>query len=152
MSGDELRVGVVGADARASWAGVSPIPALGDVPGLRLAAVATRSEARAREAAAAFGAERWFSDARAMARDDAIDIVAVCVRVPAHRDLALAALAAGKAVCCEAPLGRTLAEADERTAAAATTGAPVAIGLQARRNPSLRRAAGRSPAARSAGR
>lgn len=137
----ELRVGVIGADNQASWAKLSHVPALADVPGVRLAAVATRSEESAKEAASAFGAEHWFADPFAMVRSQHIDIVSVCVRVPAHRELVLAALAAGKAVYCEAPLGRDVAEADEMTAAAAVAGAHVAIGLQARSNPAAKRAA-----------
>ena len=137
----DLRVGVIGADTKASWAKLSHIPALAELAGLKLTAVATRSKDSAWEAAAEFGAEHWFADPLAMVRSDAIDIVSVCVRVPAHRELVLAALSAGKAVYCEAPLGRDVAEANEMTAAAAKAGAHVAIGLQARRNPAARRAA-----------
>ena len=42
-----------------------------------------------------------------------IDIVSVCVRVPYHRDLVLAALAADKHVYCEWPLGRDRGQAAE---------------------------------------
>jgi predicted dehydrogenase len=99
--------------------------------------VATRNEQSAREAAEVFGAERWFSDPLAMIRDDLIDIVTVAVKVPAHRDLVLAALEAGKAVYCEAPLGRNTEEAEEMARAARSR--HTAIGLQGRLNPSLRR-------------
>jgi predicted dehydrogenase len=51
----------------------------------------------ARQAAEAFGADRWFSDPFAMIHDDHIDVVTIAVNVPAHRDLVLAALDAGKA-------------------------------------------------------
>lgn len=139
MSGHELRVGIVGADTKASWAKVSHVPAVRGLPGLRLAAVATRHRASAREAAEAFGVERWFDDPLEMVASDAVDVVAVAVRVPAHRDLVLAALAAGKAVYCEAPLGRDVGEAQEMAAAA--VGRHAAIGLQARHNPTARRAA-----------
>ena len=40
----EIRIGIVGADAKASWAKVSHIPAIKGLPGLKLAAVATRHE------------------------------------------------------------------------------------------------------------
>jgi hypothetical protein len=94
----EIRVGIVGADTKASWAKVSHVPAINGLPGVRLAAVATRSEQSAREAAEAFGADRWFSDPFAMIHDDLIDVVTIAVKVPAHRGLVLAALNAGKAV------------------------------------------------------
>jgi predicted dehydrogenase len=135
----EVRVGIVGADARASWAKVSHVPAIKGLPGLKLVAVATRNERSAREAAEAFGADRWFSDPFAMLRDDRIDVVTIAVKVPAHRALVLAALDAGKAVYCEAPLGRTVAETEEM--ASAVGALPTAIGLQGRLNPAVRRAA-----------
>jgi hypothetical protein len=135
----EIRVGIVGADARASWAKVSHVPAIKGLPGLKLVAVATRNERSAREATEAFGADRWFSDPFAMLRDDRIDVVTIAVKVPAHRALVLAALDAGKAVYCEAPLGRTVAETEEMASAVGSL--PTAIGLQGRLNPAVRRAA-----------
>ena len=135
----EIRVGIVRADARASWAKVSHVPAIKGLPGLKLVAVATRNERSAREAAEAFGADRWFSDPFAMLRDDRIDVVTIAVKVPAHRALVLAAPDAGKAVYCEAPLGRTVAETEEMASAVGSL--PTAIGLQGRLNPAVRRAA-----------
>ena len=60
MTHKDIHVGIVGANAKAGWAKLSHIPAINGLPGLKLAAVATRNGAR--EAAEAFGAERWFSD------------------------------------------------------------------------------------------
>ncbi|MBR9763214.1 MAG: Gfo/Idh/MocA family oxidoreductase [Rhodobacteraceae bacterium] len=139
MSKRKFRVGIIGADTRASWAGASHVPALQSQPRLDLAAVATRREESAREAAEVFGAGRWFSDPYAMIQDDSIDIVTVAVKVPAHRELVLAALAAGKAVYSESPLGASLAETEEMAGAAGTL--HTAIGLQGRYNPAARRAA-----------
>jgi len=139
MTQNEIRVGIVGANAEKSWAKDSHVPAIKGVPGLMLAAVATRNERSAREAAQAFGAERWFSDPFVMIQDDQIDVVTIAVKVPAHRELVLAALEAGKAVFCEAPLGSTVAEAEEMARAAGSL--HTAIGLQGRLNPAVRRAA-----------
>src|SRR3984893_7589880 len=139
MTQKHIRVGIVGADTRASWAKRSHVPAITSLPGLKLAAVATRYEQSAREAAEAFGADRWFSDPFAMMRDDRIDIVTVAVKVPAHRELVLMALSAGKTVYCEAPLGRSVAETQEM--ARAVRSHHTAIGLQGRHNPAVRRAA-----------
>ena len=44
MTQKEFRVGIVGADTKASWAKVSHVPAINGLSGLRLAAVATRNE------------------------------------------------------------------------------------------------------------
>ena len=138
MSKAKFRVGIIGADTQASWAGASHIPALKSQPSLELGAVATRRDESARAAAETFGAEQWFSDPYAMINDDAIDIVTVAVKVPAHKDLVLAALQAGKAVYSEAPLGATLTETEEMAAAAGSL--HTAIGLQGRHNPAIRRA------------
>ncbi len=134
-----IRVGIVGANANGSWAKVSHVPAINGLAGLKLAAVATRNAQSAREAAEAFGADRWFSDPFAMIHDDLVDIVTIAVKVPEHRELVVAALHAGKPVYCEAPLGRTLAEAEEMASAVRLH--HTAIGLQGRLNPAVRRAA-----------
>ena len=139
MTQEEIRVGIVGANAKAGWAKLSHVPAIKGLPGLKLAAVATRNEQSAREAAVAFGADRWFSDPVAMMCDDRIDVITISVKVPEHRELVLAALQAGKAVYCEAPLGRTVAETEEIAGAAGSL--HTAIGLQGRLNPAMRRAA-----------
>ena len=73
-------------------------------------------------------------------RAPGIDLVTVATRVPDHRDLVMAAIAAGKHVYCEWPLGRDVAEAEEMTAAARAAGVHVAIGLQLRGSPVVRRA------------
>jgi predicted dehydrogenase len=135
----EIRVGIVGANAKSSWAKVSHVPAINGLHGLKLSAVATHNEQTAREAAKAFGADRWFSDPFAMIRDERIDVITIAVKVPAHRELVLTALEAGKAVYCEAPLGRTVAEAEQMASAVGSL--HTAIGLQGRLNPAVRRAA-----------
>jgi predicted dehydrogenase len=139
MTQKQIRVGIVGANPKSSWAKLSHIPAINGLPGLKLAAVATRNEQSAREAAEAFGADRWFSDPFAVIRDERIDVITISIKVPAHRELVLAALDAGKAVYCEAPLGRTVAEAEEMASAVGSL--HTAIGLQGRLNPAVRRAA-----------
>ena len=82
-----IRVGIVGANAKAGWARVSHVPVINGLPGLKLAAVATRNEQSAREAAEAFGAVRWFSNPLAMIRDDLVDLVTIAVgaRTPRTR-------------------------------------------------------------------
>src|ERR1700739_4133931 len=139
MTQREISVGIVGANAQQSWGSVSHVPALNGLPGLKLAAVATRNEQSAREAAEAFGADRWFSDPFAMVHDERIDVVTISVKVPEHRHLVLAALRAGKAVYCEAPLGRNVDETEEMATAVGSL--HTAIGLQGRLNPTVRRAA-----------
>jgi predicted dehydrogenase len=135
-----LRVGIVGANPERGWAKEAHVPALQKLPRIKLTSVATRSEKSARAAAEAFGAEHWHSDPFALVRSSEVDIVSVCVKVPDHREILLAALDAGKHLYCEWPLGRNLEEAEELAAAAGKAGVHVAIGLQARLSPAARRA------------
>jgi predicted dehydrogenase len=55
-----IRVGIVEANAERSWAKDSHIPAINQLPGLSLSAVATRSEESPKAAAMTFGAPHWF--------------------------------------------------------------------------------------------
>ena len=106
-----LRIGFAGANAERGWAKDAHFPALKALPGLAVHAVSARTQEIADAAAAAFGAAKAFGDSLAMARDPDIDIVAVTVKVPEHRQIVLAALEAGKHVYCEWPLARDHAEA-----------------------------------------
>jgi predicted dehydrogenase len=136
-----LRVGIIGANPNRSWAKDSHIPALRSLEDVQLAAVATTSRASADAAAEAFGVGAAYDDPLALISASDIDLVSVCVRVPYHRDLVLAALAAEKHIYCEWPLGRDRAEAAEMAATARSRAVHVAIGLQAHMNPAARRAA-----------
>jgi predicted dehydrogenase len=66
-----------------------------------------------------------------------IDLVAVTVKVPHHRELVSTALAAGKAVYCEWPLGRDLDEARAMAALATQRGVRTVVGLQGRQAPAI---------------
>lgn len=133
----ELRVGLVGANPSCGWGRAAHVPAIAAAPGVTLHAVAGRSRADAEAAAQAFGAALAFTDPEDLAASPEVDIVAVAVRAPAHREIVLTGLRHGKAVDCEWPLGVNLAEAEELAAAAAAAGVPTAIGLQGRYSPCL---------------
>lgn len=137
MSADKLRVGIVGANIERGFAIAAHIPALAVLPGFEITAVCTTREASAKQAAAYLGIPLAFTDAARLAEHPDVDVVAVSVRVPAHRDVVLAALAAGKHVYCEWPLGRNLEEDRELLAAAEEAGARHLVGLQARVSPSV---------------
>lgn len=134
----KLKVGIVGASAQGSWGSRAHIPALAALDGFELSAVATTRQETADAAAQAFQVPLAFGDPRAMAEHPAIDIVSVCVRVPAHAEIVHAALAAGKHVYCEWPLGRDTAEAEQMLVGARARDVVHAIGLQARSSPLLR--------------
>jgi len=129
-----LQVGIIGASAERGWAKVAHVPAVQGLAGLELGAVATRDQPSAEKAAKAFGARAGYGDFKQLFADPDIDIVTVAVNVPAHRDLLLGAIAAGKHIYCEYPLGCDRAESEELAEAARAAGVHVAIGLQMRSN------------------
>jgi predicted dehydrogenase len=130
MSVAPLRIGIIGANPERGWARDAHLPALRALDGFVIQAVSARTQDIADAAKASFGAVSAYADSLALARDPDVDIVSVCVKVPEHRAVVLAALAAGKHVYCEWPLGRDTAEAEEMAAAAKAAGVHVAIGLQ----------------------
>jgi predicted dehydrogenase len=137
---DKIRVGIVGATVTqggSGWGANAHVPALKALPAYELTAVCTAHEDTAKASAAAFGVQRAFHRFDEMAAHPEIDLLVVCVRVPGHRDLVLAGLQAGKAVCCEWPLGRTLAEAEEMLGLARQRALPTIVGLQARSDPAI---------------
>lgn len=67
---------------------------------------------------------------------DAVDVVWVCTPTSSHREVAAAAAAAGRAVMCEKPLGRDLAEA--AAVGAALSDVPHRVGLVLRCAPVFR--------------
>ena len=135
-----LGVGIIGASAERGWAKLAHVPAIQQVAGLEVAAVASGSQAKADAAAKAFGVKSGYADGKDLIHDPSVDIVTIAVKVPDHRELVLAALGAGKHIYCEWPLGRNLAETEELARAAQFAKVHVAIGLQTRVNPVLLRA------------
>jgi predicted dehydrogenase len=135
-----LRVGIIGVSADGGWARDGHVPAVQGLAGLELAAIAASNQEKADAAAKAFGVKAAFASGLELIGDPDIDVVAVCVRVPDHRELVMAAIAAGKHIYCEWPLGKSTAESEEMAASAEAAGICTTIGLQARANPAAIRA------------
>lgn len=134
-----IGVGVIGASPGPdSWAANSHIPALRALRGFELRAVATSRRASADAAAQAYGVE-GFDDARMLIDHSGVDLVVVAVKVTQHYDLVKQALAAGKMVYSEWPLGTTLAEARTLAELAEAAGVRTVIGLQSRFAPAVLR-------------
>ncbi|CAG7654321.1 Gfo/Idh/MocA family protein [Actinacidiphila bryophytorum] len=118
--GEPLRVGMVGAGKISG----QYLDTVARLEGLRLTAVTDLDPDRAKEAAEGSGADVAGSVAELVARDD-VDAV-LNLTIPAvHAEVALAAIAAGKHVYGEKPLGTTRAEAAAILAAARTAGVRV---------------------------
>ncbi|WP_260706672.1 Gfo/Idh/MocA family protein [Edaphobacter flagellatus] len=71
---------------------------------------------------------QWNPDWRAVIADPEIDAIDVCLPTDMHREVVLAAFAAGKHVLSEKPMALTVAECDELLAAAAKSGRTFMIG------------------------
>jgi predicted dehydrogenase len=132
-----LGVGIVGVSPVRGWAATAHIPALRALPDYEIRAISAHSAESARAAGEVFEVSSVFSDHEQLVTQPDIDVVAVTVKVPHHRELVTAALAAGKAVYCEWPLGRDLDDARAMAALAAEQGLRTVVGLQARQAPAI---------------
>ncbi len=133
----KLGVGIIGVSPTRGWAATAHIPALRALPNYQIRALSAQNAESARAAGEVFGVSTVFSDHEQMVTQPDIDVVAVTVKVPHHRQLVCAALAAGKAVYCEWPLGRDLDDARAMAALAAGQGVRTVVGLQARQAPAI---------------
>ena len=136
-----VHVGLIGAgfmgkchaNAFRSVAGLFDLPA---EP--RLDLLADADEATARQSADALGFARSTGDWRRIAADPVIDVVAIAAPNPLHADIALAAIAAGKAVYCEKPLSVDIPSARAMRDAARAAGTCTMVGFNYLRNPMLK--------------
>jgi predicted dehydrogenase len=135
--GGTLRVGVVGASPNGSWGTSAHIPALTGLPGFRVSAVCNAHRDTAAATGERCGAEHAFDDPRQLAEHPEVDAVAICVRVPRHKELVEVALAAGKHVYCEWPLASSSEEAETLLELARHKRVVHMVGLQARQSPVL---------------
>ena len=130
-----IGVGIIGVSPVRGWAATAHIPALRALPNYEIRALSASTAGSARAAGEAFGVNAVFSDHERMVAQPDIQLVAVTVKAPHHRELVSAALATGKAVYCEWPLGRDLDDARAMAALAAEQGVRTIVGLQARQAP-----------------
>src|SRR5438034_6002117 len=133
----KLGVGIIGVSPVRGWATTAHIPALQALPNYEIRALSAHNAESARAIGEAFGVSAVFSDHEQLVSQPDIDVVVVTVKVPHHRELVSAALAAGKAVYCEWPLGRDLEDARAMAALAAEKGVRTVVGLQARQAPAI---------------
>ncbi len=109
----------------------------GDVPAPRLELLCDTPAERAGEMAAQFGFARSTGDWRALVEDPAVDIVSITTPNNLHKDMAMAAIAAGKHVWCEKPLALSLEDAREMADAARASGVATIVGYNYIRNPAF---------------
>jgi predicted dehydrogenase len=131
-----IRAGIIGANPERGWAAQAHIPALRSLPDdFEITALSTSRRESADAAGDLFGVPLAFDNHQELVTSEAVDVVAVTVKVPYHLELATAAIEAGKAVYCEWPLGNGSSEAEALAALARQKGVLAVAGLQARSAP-----------------
>lgn len=141
--GGRLKVGIVGAsiadsvDGRDNWAIRSHIPALKALAEYyEITAVCTTRMETAEKAARQFGVPHAFDGVRRMVTEvPDLDVVCVAIRPTRHREAVMGALAAGKHVYCEHPMGVNTAEAQEMYDLAKEKGVRTMVGHQRHNQP-----------------
>ncbi len=135
----EVRIGLIGTGFmgkshamayRAMPSVFSPPPA---VPVLEMLAEAT--EELARQGAESLGFARWTADWRALVTDARVDVVDIPAPNHLHKEMAVAAAAAGKHIYCEKPLALTAADALVMTQVAEAAGVKTLVGFNYLKNP-----------------
>ncbi|KIF70140.1 oxidoreductase [Streptomyces sp. AcH 505] len=109
------------------------------LPDAEVVAVASRSEAPAKEFAGRFGIPRAYGAWADLFADDEVDVVYVATPHSAHRAAAGAALAAGKPVLCEKAFTINAREAEELVALAGERGLFLMEAMWMYCNPVIRR-------------
>jgi predicted dehydrogenase len=132
-----LKAAIIGHTGRGDY-GHSLEVSFTDLPGVEVVAIADPDAAGRAKAMARAKAARQYGDYREMLAQEKPDLVAVAPRwSERHREMTLAALAAGASVYLEKPIAVTLPEADEICTAADRAGRRVAVAHQMRLGPSV---------------
>jgi predicted dehydrogenase len=130
-----VNIGLVGLGG---WGVVGHMRAHADSPHARVVAVCDAVLDRARQVAARWDVPHVLDDYRALLARPDVETVDVATPNDTHREIVLAALAAGKHVLCEKPLALTVEHAREMERAAAESGRRATVNFVHRYAPSAR--------------
>lgn len=137
----DLGIGIIGtgfmgkAHAFAYRAALAAFP---DIPVPRLEMIADVEAGLAARAAHQYGFTRSSGNWRDLVSDPRIDVVSITTPNTLHKEMALAAIAAGKHVHCEKPLSPTLKDSLEMVEAAEKAGVTTQVGFNYIKNPLLK--------------
>jgi predicted dehydrogenase len=140
MNKPKLRIGLIGSGfmGKAHAFGYATAARVFDLPyEVELHAIADINDEAAAKAAAALGFSRATSDWRSLVANPAIDVVNITAPNALHKEMALAAIAAGKHVYCEKPLAPLAIDAREMAEAAEAAGVKTQVGFNYLCNPML---------------
>ncbi len=140
MTKPKLRIGLIGTGfmGKAHVFGFTSAPRVFELPfDLELHTVADITPEAAERARQTLGFAKATSDWRTIMADPEIDLVSITAPNALHKEMSLAAIAAGKHVYCEKPLAPLAADALEMTLAAETKGVKTQVGFNYLCNPML---------------
>ncbi len=140
MTRPKLRIGLIGTGfmGKAHVFGFTSAPRVFDLPcDLDLHTVADVTEAAACRAAAAFGFAHATTDWRQIIANPEIDVVDITAPNALHKEMAIAAIRAGKHVYCEKPLAAWAGDAREMAEAAEAAGVKTQVGFNYLCNPMI---------------
>src|SRR5882724_8974608 len=140
MSKRRLRIGLIGSGfmGKAHAFGYSTAARVFDLPfELELACLADITEETAAKVTASLGFARSTADWRSLVADPEIDVVNITAPNALHKEMALAAIAAGKHAYCEKPLAPRASDAREMADAAEAAGVATQVGFNYLCNPML---------------
>lgn len=104
-----VRWGVIGL----GWFGEIHVDTLAGMPAVEVAAVCTRRPDRLAEVSDRYRVPARYTDYRELLADDSVDAVSITTHVYDHREVAVAALEAGKHVFLEKPMAPSAEECDQ---------------------------------------
>ncbi len=136
-----LRIGLIGTGfmGKTHVFGFASAQKVFDLPyRIELHTVADVTQDAAERAAADFGFGHATADWRTLVADPEIDLIDITAPNALHKEMALAAIAAGKHVYCEKPLAPLAADAREMAQAAKARGVVTQVGFNYLCNPMLR--------------
>jgi len=126
-----IRVGLIGV----GWGSVVQTPAFRMVPAYDVVALCSRQQGRVEAAGEKLGVADVSTDWQSFVRRDDLDLISICTPVDLHHEQALAAIAAGKHVLVEKPVGLDSVQTGEMLAAAEAAGVANAVCFEGRWEP-----------------
>ncbi|MDM7923792.1 MAG: Gfo/Idh/MocA family oxidoreductase [Pyrinomonadaceae bacterium] len=132
----KVRIGIIGA----GFARKVQMPAFAACADAEFVSVASGTLANARATAEEFGVPHFTDDWRETVGRDDVDLICITTPPNLHREMFLAALAAGKHVVAEKPMAMNVAEAEEMAAAAKNAGVFAVIDHELRFQPGRQKA------------
>jgi predicted dehydrogenase len=140
---DRIGIGIIGTGFMGkahAFAYRGALAAFPEIPVPHLRTIADVNADSARVAARQYGFETSTGNWKALIADPAVHVVSITTPNTLHREMTLAAIAAGKHVHCEKPMAPSVAEAQEMMDAAEKAGVVTQVGYNYIKNPMLKMA------------